>query len=110
MALDTESGPAQTRRMGEVHQFPSIGRELFIDEDGTALRASWHLDQGLVNLSVWRGDRCTETFPLAIEDASRLIACPVAGLTAAARSGSEPPADSGPTTSILEELRSTPGA
>ncbi|MCU1458906.1 MAG: hypothetical protein JWL73_2998 [Actinomycetia bacterium] len=71
--------------MGEVHPFPPVGKELFIDEDGTALRASWHLDQGLVNLSVWRGDTCTETFPLSIEDASRLIAYLADGLATAAQ-------------------------
>jgi hypothetical protein len=96
--------------MGEVHQLPSIGKELFIDEDDTALRASWHLDQGLVNFSVWRGDTCTETFPLSVDDASRLVAFLVDGLATAARSGSGPPADAGPTASVLDELRSTPGA
>jgi hypothetical protein len=81
---------AQTLRMGEVHHLPPVGKELFIDDDGTALRATWHLDHGLVNFSIWRGDTCTETFPLSIEDTSRLIAYLADGLAAAVASDAPP--------------------
>jgi hypothetical protein len=59
--------------VGEVHHLPLSGREFFIATDGSVLRTTWHVDRGLVNLSVWRGDRCTETFQLARVDAARLI-------------------------------------
>jgi hypothetical protein len=60
--------------VGELHHLPLSGREFFIADDGSVLRTTWHVDRDLVNLSVWRGDRCTETFQLARADAARLIA------------------------------------
>jgi hypothetical protein len=80
--------------VGDVHPLPQVGKELFIDDDGTALRASWHLDQGLVNFSVWRGDTCTETFPLSLEDASRLIAYLADGLASAVAVDADPASSS----------------
>ena len=70
--------------MGEVHQLPLSGREFFIATDGSVLRTTWHVDRDLVNLSVWRGDRCTETFQLARVDAARLIAHLADGLASVA--------------------------
>ena len=70
--------------MGDVHYLPALGREFFLDDSGTVLRVSWHVDHGLANLSVWRGDRCTETFQLAAADAARLIAYLADGLATAA--------------------------
>lgn len=70
--------------MGEVHHLPSSGREFFIGSDGSVLRTTWHVDRDLVNLSVWRGDRCTETFQLARADAARLIAHLADGLASVA--------------------------
>ena len=43
--------------------------------------ATWHLDRGLVNLSVWNGDRCTETFRLSLGDAAQFVAFLVGGLS-----------------------------
>ena len=68
--------------MGEVHQLP-VGRALFVDERGMGLRATWHLDRGIVNLSVWRDDRCVETFWLSVTDAGNLVQFLVGGLTEA---------------------------
>ena len=35
---------------GRVHHLP-VGRELFVDERGLGLRATWHLDHGFVNIA-----------------------------------------------------------
>ena len=69
--------------MGEVRQLP-VGRALFVDERGVGLRATWHPERGIVNVSVWRDDRCVETFWLSIADAGRLATLLVSGLADAA--------------------------
>ena len=74
--------------VGEVHPLP-IRRDLFVDERGMGLRVTWHLDQSLVNLSIWRDDRCVETFRLSVPDAARLASLLVTGLGAAA-TGTDP--------------------
>lgn len=66
--------------VAEVYELPT-GRVLFSDEQGRVLRATWHLDQRLVNLSVWYDDRCTETFRLSLSDTAQFIAFLVEGLT-----------------------------
>jgi len=78
---DNESVPS----LAEVVQLP-VGRELFIDEQGRGLRTTWHLERGIVNLSIWRGERCTETFQLSVADAARLVAFLVEGLSEATAS------------------------
>lgn len=57
--------------VAEVRQLPT-GRLLAVDDRGVGLRATWHLERGIVNLSLWRDDTCVETFHLSIEDAGRL--------------------------------------
>jgi hypothetical protein len=66
-------------QLAEVHDLP-VGRVLFADEQGVGLRATWHLEHGVVNLSVWRENRCVETFRLAVGDAARLAGFLVEGL------------------------------
>jgi hypothetical protein len=66
--------------IAEVYELPT-GRVLFSDDEGSGLRATWHLDHGLVNLSVWRNDRCTETFRLSLSDSAQLVAFLVEGLS-----------------------------
>jgi hypothetical protein len=66
--------------VGEVHQLP-VGRALFVDERGTGLRATWHPERGIVNISVWRDDRCVETFHLPVAEVGRLVTFLVDGLT-----------------------------
>ena len=63
-----------------VYELPT-GRVLFSDVEGRVLRASWHLDRGLVNLSVWNDDRCTETFRLSLADAAQFVAFLVEGFS-----------------------------
>ena len=70
--------------MGDVHRLPA-GRALFVDERGMGLRATWHAERGFVNLSVWRDDRCVETFHLPVADVDRLVSFLVGGLADAAR-------------------------
>jgi hypothetical protein len=57
-----------------------IGRAFFADERGVVLRATWHLDRGFVNMSIWRDDSCVATFQLAVQDSARLAAFLVEGL------------------------------
>ena len=67
---------------GRVHHLP-VGRELFVDERGLGLRATWHLDRGFVNVSLWRDDVCSETFHLSVSDAGRLVGFLADGLAEA---------------------------
>ena len=68
-----------------MHRLP-VGRELFVDERGVGLRATWHLDHGFVNVSIWRDDACTETFHLSVTDAARLVGFLAEGLAEATSS------------------------
>lgn len=61
-------------------------RALLLDERGAGLRLTWHHDLGFANLSVWRGDRCQETFRLSTADAPQVIAFLADGLGEAASS------------------------
>ncbi len=65
---------------GAVHQLTVGNRHLATDERGIGLRATWHLDRGFVNLSLWRDDRCVETFHLAPVEAGHLVSFLVGGL------------------------------
>jgi len=47
------------------------------------LRATWRVERGFVNLSLWRRDMCVETFHLTPVEASRLVAFLVDGLARA---------------------------
>ena len=58
--------------MAEVRQVRP-GRALFVDDRGHGLQATWHASQGFVNLSLWRDDRCVETFRLSAAEAARLV-------------------------------------
>jgi hypothetical protein len=76
---------------GVVRELP-VGRHLAIDERGIGLRATWRLDRGFVNLSLWREDRCVETFHLTPDDAAELVAFLVHGLADASSTTSGRPA------------------
>ncbi|HWB71276.1 MAG TPA: hypothetical protein VG452_03595 [Egibacteraceae bacterium] len=47
-------------------------RELFVDERGTGLRATWHEDRDILVLSLWRDDSCVGTFRLSAAEAARM--------------------------------------
>ena len=63
----------------EVRELP-VGRILAVDERGIGLRCTWHLERGFINLSLWRGDTCVETFHLSPSDAAGLVSFLTAGL------------------------------
>jgi hypothetical protein len=52
-----------------------VSGEVFLDDRGAqrTLRLSWHHDDGLVVLSLWRGGLCTGTFRLPIDDVPVLV-------------------------------------
>jgi hypothetical protein len=64
-------------------EHPGRTRHLAVDERGTGLRATWRLDLGFVNLSLWRRDVCVETFRLTPAEAGRLVSFLVEGLAGA---------------------------
>jgi hypothetical protein len=72
--------------VAEIHPLP-LGRALFVDERGRGLRVTWHHEQGMVNLSMWRDDRCVETFRLPVADVAALVNYLVDGLGEAAEAG-----------------------
>lgn len=69
--------------MGELHRLP-ISRAWFLDDQGHGMRATWHLEHGFVNLSLWRDDVCRETFHLPVGEVARLVALLADGLETAA--------------------------
>jgi hypothetical protein len=86
--------------VGEVRQLP-VGRALFVDERGVGLRATWHPERGIVNVSVWRENRCTETFWLSLADAGRLASFLVTGLAdAATAAATDDPTDQRPAADV----------
>ena len=46
--------------------------ELFSDDRGRVLRATWHPDETTVTLSIWRDSECVASVHLDVNDASRL--------------------------------------
>lgn len=51
----------------------ATARHLACDEQGVGLRATWRPHLGFVNLSLWRNDRCVETFHLTPVEAAKLV-------------------------------------
>ncbi|GIH92599.1 hypothetical protein ACFFMN_33085 [Planobispora siamensis] len=58
--------------MSEVVPLPSFG-EVFFDERGQerVLRVTWH--EGTLVLSLWRGEMCTASFRMPMDDVGRLV-------------------------------------
>jgi hypothetical protein len=77
--MPAASGARLTTVDAEVRQLP-VGRILAVDERGIGLRATWHLERGFINLSMWRDDTCVETFHLTPTDAARLVGFLTSGL------------------------------
>lgn len=67
--------------MTAVRPFPPSG-SIFLDARGgdRALRVSWHEEQGLVILSLWRDNVCAGSFRLSIDEVPDLIELLRAGL------------------------------
>jgi len=45
-----------------------------VRRDGRILRVTWHADDDVVVLSLWRGSRCTGTFRLPVDAVPDLVA------------------------------------
>ncbi|MGY6500340.1 MAG: hypothetical protein ACXIVQ_05495 [Acidimicrobiales bacterium] len=59
---------------GNIDTTPDVlGRHLALDDQGVGLRATWRPARGFINVSLWRDDRCTETFHLTPGDAAELM-------------------------------------
>ncbi len=66
-------------------------RFIVLDERGVGLQATWHPKRGFVNLSLWRDDRCVETFHLTPGTASDLMAFVMRALASSIPQPSHPP-------------------
>jgi hypothetical protein len=65
------------------HDNAALERHFVVDGEGRGLRATWRPDRGFINLSIWRDQRCVETFHLTPADAGQLIGFMAGALTAA---------------------------
>lgn len=67
--------------MAEVLALPARGDVLFDARgDGRALRVSWHHENEVVVLSLWRRGTCAGTFRLATDDVPALVNALMIGL------------------------------
>ena len=66
--------------MADLVPFPRTGVVPDARGGGRALRVSWHHDQGLVVLSVWRGPTCVASTRVAAQDVPDLVEVLVSGL------------------------------
>jgi hypothetical protein len=82
-----------------------VARHLAIDEQGTLLRATWRPDHGFVNLSLWRGDTCAETFHMTPDEAAALMS-----FLAHALADGATPAVSPPLRLVADQVTSPPPA
>ena len=58
--------------MGDVARLHPQLSEWFADDRGRSLRATWHAEQGMVVMSLWRASECIGTVRLSPADAARL--------------------------------------
>lgn len=73
--------------MSVLRVVPTSGpSDVFADarDGGRVLRATWHGEDGVVVLSIWRENRCVATTRLRPTDAARLVALLTEGLASAA--------------------------
>jgi hypothetical protein len=73
MAAAIDSGDLRRDRCfvdGEGADIPAVST--FVDERGNGLRVSWHEDQALAVLSIWRGAECVGTVRLGGNELMRL--------------------------------------
>ncbi len=67
--------------MARTVALPVRGEVLLDARDaGRALRVSWHHEDELVVLSLWRGHKCTGTFQVAADDVPALVQALTDGL------------------------------
>ena len=72
----------------DVVPLPSRG-DVFLDERGSdrGMLVSWHHEQGLVVVSLWRADTCVGTLQLPREEVPRLIHALAEGLAEGGSAG-----------------------
>ena len=82
--------------MAQVVPLPKRG-EVFLDArgEGRSMRLSWHHEQGVVILSLWRNTLCAGSFRLPVADVPAVIAALVAGLSEGYPSNTSGRADAG---------------
>ena len=82
--------------MAQVVPLPRRG-EVFLDAggEGRSMRLSWHHEQGVVILSLWRNTLCAGSFRLPVADVPAVIAALVAGLSEGYPAKSSGRADAG---------------
>ncbi len=75
--------------MGRIVALPARG-EVFADARGGDrwLRVSWHHENGVVVLSLWRGPVCTGTVRVAADDVPALVGALTGGLAQGYEAGS----------------------
>jgi len=69
--------------MGQVVKLPGHRPgEVFFDaaRPDHSLKVTWRTERGIAVLSLWKGDTCTGTLRLAVEDVPALVNALVAGL------------------------------
>lgn len=67
--------------MGQVVALPARGVVVADARgEGRAVRVSWHHENGVAVLSLWRGAVCTGTLQVAASDVPALVASLTAGL------------------------------
>ena len=68
---------------------------MFLDArgEGRSMRLSWHHEQGVVVLSLWRNSVCAGSFRLPVADVPGVIAALVAGLSEGYPAGTPGQAD-----------------
>ena len=66
--MTQEAALSDTRTVAETRS------EVFVDERGRAMRVTWHEDENVVVVSLWRDDTCVGTFKLEAAEVSRLSA------------------------------------
>jgi len=68
--------------MAQVVPLPKRG-EVFLDArgEGRSLRLSWHHEQDVVILSLWRNSLCAGSFRLPVAEVPAVIAALVEGLS-----------------------------
>ena len=77
--------------MGSVHPLWEHRRELITDGARSRLRATWHMESGLVVISLWRGETCVATSHLTPEEAGRLSSFITDGLAELAEGKAQRP-------------------
>jgi hypothetical protein len=70
--MDARAGVGDTVSVAEDRGLPGR-REILVDDRGAGLRLTWHAEQLLTVVSLWREDSCIGVFHLEPDEAVRVI-------------------------------------